>query len=272
MAATAFGGDIPGEERVSYYRDAKKGWWWYELQPKKDKEKEKKQERKPAAKEHRIPSMKDYSTEQLWSMHPDDFQELLMDFQKKAVMKLDEESTGEYLGIQDIARKRSLAFANVAAYVQQKNPALTLPEFSLATPGMVASTRMRSREVERRIRQAERDFALIYFHSAGCEYCTAQDNILGFFVDRYGWQVRGYDVERNPNLAARFNVTTTPYLILIYRGSRDYIPVSAGVVSLAEMEEKLFRGIRLLSGEITPREYSLYEHRRGGSFDVGKDR
>lgn len=268
FAALVHAGPLPEGDMYVYYRDAKQGWWWYRDPP----EEEKKEEKKEEPKRRRIPAMKDYTPEQLWTMHPDDFQALLMDFQKKAVMKLDEESTMEYLTMQDIARKRSLAYANVAAYVQQKNPALTLPEYSLATPGMAAATRMRADEVESRIREAERDFALLYFHSPECGFCSAQDGILRFFQDRYGWQVRRFDVNRNPNLAARFNVTTTPYLILIYRKSRDYIPVSAGVVTLAEMEEKLFRGIRLLSGETTPREYSLYEHRRGGSFDVGRDR
>jgi len=40
------------------------------------------------------------------------------------------------------------------------------------------------------------------------------------------------------------------------------------VASLAEIEEKLYRGIRLLKNEITPEEYSLYEFQRGGAFDV----
>ncbi|MRR35848.1 conjugal transfer protein TraF [bacterium] len=272
LAASVHAGPIPEVEQLVYYRDVKQGWWWYQDPPREEKKEERKEEPKQGEKRRRIPVMKDYTPEQLWTMHPDDFQSLLMDFQKKAVMKLDEESTMEYLTMQDIARKRSLAYANVAAYVQQKNPALTLPEYSLATPGMAAATRMRTGEMESRIRQAESDFALLYFHSPECGFCSAQDGILRFFQDRYGWQVRSFDVNRNPNLAARFNVATTPYLILIYRKSRDYIPVSAGVVTLAEMEEKLFRGIRLLSGEITPREYSLYEHRRGGSFDVGQDR
>lgn len=272
LALTAHAAPVPEGERLVYYRDAKKGWWWYQDPPLEEKKEERKEEPKQGEKGRRIPAMKNYTPEQLWRMHPDDFQALLMDFQKKAVMRLDEESTMEYLTMQDIARKRSLAFANVAAYVQQKNPALTLPEYSLATPGMAAATRKRAGEMESRIRHAESDFALIYFHSPDCEFCLAQDGILRFFQERYGWQVRIFDVNRNPNLAARFNVTTTPYLILIYRKSRDYIPVSAGVVTLAEMEEKLFRGIRLLSGEITPREYSLFEHRRGGSFDVGRDK
>jgi conjugal transfer pilus assembly protein TraF len=34
------------------------------------------------------------------------------------------------------------------------------------------------------------------------------------------------------------------------------------------MEDKIYRGIRLLAGEITPQEYSIYDFQKGGAFDV----
>lgn len=57
-------------------------------------------------------------------------------------------------------------------------------------------------------------------------------------------------------------------MILIYSKSQDFIPVASGVTSLNEIEERLYRGIKLLRGEITPEEYSMYEFQRGGGFDV----
>jgi conjugal transfer pilus assembly protein TraF len=59
-----------------------------------------------------------------------------------------------------------------------------------------------------------------------------------------------------------------PTIILVYRHSQDPITVSAGVVSLEDMEERIYRGMRLLAGEISPEEYSLYDFQRGGAFDV----
>ena len=76
------------------------------------------------------------------------------------------------------------------------------------------------------------------------------------------------DITTESGLASRFGVTKTPFLLLVHAGSPDYIPISEGVVSMAEMEDKLYRGIRLLKGEITPEEYSIYEFQKGGSFDV----
>ena len=60
----------------------------------------------------------------------------------------------------------------------------------------------------------------------------------------------------------------TPSLILIKKGNEGYIPVSAGVTSLEDIEERLYRGIRFLNGETTPRNWSLYGFQRGGGFDT----
>jgi conjugal transfer pilus assembly protein TraF len=261
------------EEGKPYYSDIKRGWWWYEKAPEKEKKAEVptlRGERKSEKPEKRIlPSLKDYTYGQLWNMHPDDFQPLLMDFQKKAVMSPTEENVRDYYVIQDIARRKSLAFANVASYVVQKYPGLYVgKDYPVATPGRNALVRQQLEEIEGVIRSGENDFALLYFYSPTCPYCTEQQEILRYFVKKYNWQVKRIDINENPQLEQRFGITITPSLLLIYKGSQDYIPVSSGVASMAEIEEKIYRGMRLLKGEITPEEYSLYEFQRGGSFDV----
>ena len=45
------------------------------------------------------------------------------------------------------------------------------------------------------------------------------------------------------------------------------LPVAVGVTTLDEIEQRLYRGIRLLGGEITPEEFNMYEYQRGGGFD-----
>jgi conjugal transfer pilus assembly protein TraF len=95
-----------------------------------------------------------------------------------------------------------------------------------------------------------------------------QQAILRFFEERYAWEVKKIDITEETALASMFNVTTVPTILLVYRYSQEPIIISAGVVSLDDMEERLYRGIRLLSGEITPEEYSLYDFQRGGAFDV----
>jgi conjugal transfer pilus assembly protein TraF len=253
------------ENGKAYYGDAKRGWWWYEKIPLEKKDREKKAEDK----QKRSPRLSDFTMEDLWEMYPDDFQAILMAFQKKAVRVPSEENVREYYVVQDIARRKSLAFANASAAVMQKYPDLSVAaDYPITAPGRNAAVSQRTDEIESRIRSAREEFALIYFASAGCPYCDEQTMILRSFVEKYGWEIREIDIEREAVVSSVFRIETTPTLLLVYRGSSDHITVSAGVASLAEIEEKLYRGIRLLKNEITPEEYSLYEFQRGGAFDV----
>lgn len=253
------------ENGKAYYGDAKRGWWWYEKIPLEKRDRDEKVEDG----KKRSPRLSDYTMEELWNMYPDDFQAVLMAFQKKAVQVPSENNVREYYVVQDIARRKSLAFANVSAAVMQKYPDLSVAaDFPITAPGRNAEVSQRTDEIESRIRSAREEFALIYFSSAGCPYCAEEGSILSRFVEKYGWEIREIDIEREAAVSSIFGIETTPTLLLIYRGRADHITVSAGVASLAEIEEKLYRGIRLLKNEITPEEYSLYEFQRGGAFDV----
>lgn len=248
-----------------YYRDYKRGWYWYEQEKAKPKKDEKTEKPK-----HRIPSMKDYTIEVLWNMHPDDFQPLLLDFQKKAVMNPSEQNVKEYYDIQDIARRKSLAFSNATAYVMQKYPELNVAnDYPTATPGRAALTRMQSGEIKGKLTRAKGDFGLIYFYSPSCQYCIEQGKIVGMFENHYGWEIKRVNRDEEVRLADMFNVRMVPYLVLIYRYGKDAIPVAAGVTSLADMEERIYRGVRLLAKEITPEEYSTYDFQKGRTFDTG---
>ena len=249
----------------TYYRDTKRGWWWYEQMPAKEKEEEKRTTAKP----ERSPRLTEYTMERLWDMHPDEFQALLMVFQKKAVQSPSEQNVKEYYTIQDIARRKSLAFANATAAVMQKYPELSLTGDSpITAPGRNAAVMQQTGEIESKIRSARDEFALLYFFSPSCPYCAEQGAILGYFSEKYHWEIKAIDTESDPGTASLFGIETTPTLLLVYRGSKDQIAVSSGVASLTEIEEKLYRGIRLIKNEITPDEYSLYEFQRGGAFDV----
>ena len=253
------------ENGKAYYGDAKRGWWWYEKIPLEKRDRDEKVEDG----KKRSPRLSDYTMEELWNMYPDDFQAVLMAFQKKAVQVPSENNVREYYVVQDIARRKSLAFANVSAAVMQKYPDLSVAaDFPITAPGRNAEVSQRTDEIESRIRIAREEFALIYFSSAGCPYCAEEGSILSRFVEKYGWEIREIDIEREAAVSSVFGIETTPTLLLIYRGRADHITVSAGVASLAEIEEKLYRGLRLLKNEITPEEYSLYEFQRGGAFDV----
>jgi conjugal transfer pilus assembly protein TraF len=250
-----------GQEQ-KFYEDTKQGWFWYE-EPAPEPEEE---NELPAVRP--VPLLTDYSTEQLWDMHPDDFQTLLMEFQKKAVQRPTEQNVLEYLTMQDLARRKAAAYANVASFVVQKYANLDLGrDYPVTAPGVVARVKMQKEEITATIQEAAEDHALLYFYSPDCPYCVEQQQILRFFTDRYGWQVKGIDINENLGAATRFNITTTPALLLIGKGREEYIPVASGVVALEELERRLYRSIRLLNGQITPQGYSVYDFQKGGGLD-----
>jgi conjugal transfer pilus assembly protein TraF len=252
----------------SFFDDSKRGWYWYE-NPKKEEDLDGNQ--KEIAQKRFVPSLKDYSKDELWNMHPDDFQPLLQAFLKKSVQYPTLENVREYFIVQDIARAKANAFANVSELVKQKYPELSLQrEFPASAAGNAAKITMQARETKDRIRQSRDEFALIFFYSRSCEFCTTEEGILRLFVDRYGWEVGAVEINEKPDIAARFDVQTVPYLMLIHRGSKEYFPIASGVVAIDEIENRLYQGIRLLSGEITPEEYSLYEYQREGGFDPSR--
>jgi len=245
-----------------FYNNNKQGWFWYEEPaPELEKEIERTMVRP-------VPLLTDYSTEELWDMHPDDFQPLLMEFQKKAVQRPTEQNVFEYLTMQDLARRKAAAYANVASFVVQKYATLDVGrDYPVTAPGVIARVKMQKEEIADTIQAAAGDHALLYFYSPDCPYCVEQQQILRFFTDRYGWQVKGIDVGENPGVTARFDITTTPALILIGKGREDYIPVASGVVAMEELERRLYRSIRLLNGQITPQGYSVYDFQKGGGLD-----
>jgi len=249
-------------EQKKFYDDTKRGWFWYEDPVVEKKDEEQRPEQTQA------PSLRSYTIEKLWGMHPDEFQSLLKEIQKKAVQNPTEENVLEYLTIQDVARRKAAAYANVVAYVIQKHPELDLAQaYPTATPGVNARVRQQRHEIASVITSAKNDHALIYFMQQGCPYCVEQSRILAYFTDKYDWQVKAIDIHARPGLAARFGIEITPSLLLIKKGHAEYWPVSVGVVSLTELEERLYRAIRLLRGEVSPQEYSTYEFQEGGPFD-----
>lgn len=241
----------------------KEGWYWNKVKPD-----EKKKDDKELKKAFIPPALTAYPYEKLWNMHPDAFQELLMSYQKKAVMQPSEDNVHDYYVMQDIARKKSLAFTNVAMMVWQKNPDLfVLKDYPNNNLGSASMVRQKNANIDGKIRQNKDNFALIYFFSPTCDYCTQQSQMLKHFEDKYQWTIKSIDVSKYPGVAERFGASSVPMIIMVYRNTQDYMPVTTGVATLNEIEENLYRGIRLMNGEITPEQYSLFDFQQGKSFD-----
>jgi len=256
-------------EKSPFYDTAKHGWFWYEEPPLEIDHKADTPET-PAQKEPRtIPSLAAYSFEEVWDMHPDDFQKLLNELQKKAVQYPIEQNILEYLTIQDIARRKALAYTHAASYVTQKYTDIFHMNqvYPLTEPGVAARVQLQQEEIAATIRKGKNDHALIFFTAPNCSFCTRQQQILAYFEEKFGWHIKTVDLSRNVDAAARFNITVTPTLLLIQRGKPAYMPVATGVIPLSELERKLYQAIRSLRGETTGDTFMLYDFQKGSSLD-----
>ncbi|WP_429886117.1 conjugal transfer protein TraF [Geoalkalibacter halelectricus] len=248
-----------------YGEPTKRGWWWYEL-PAPPSEEDDMPEAQPPESGESAPAR--LSPEILRDLHPDAFQAYMQAMEKEAVRRPTVDNVRHYYEVQNIARQKAAAFTHVAEYVWQKYPELSVAkDYPLAAPGRAALTGAQVEERRLLLAAAREDFALLYFHAPDCSFCREQELILRYFSERFGWTVRPVDTARRPDLAARFGVETVPTLLLIHRESPEYLPVAAGVTSAAEIEARLYRGIRYLGGQVGPQDFGLYDFQRGGGFD-----
>jgi conjugal transfer pilus assembly protein TraF len=257
---------LADDNDVNFYKEKKTGWWWYQdPKPEIKNKEEDKFNLKPVK---IVPSITGIPDETLWNLHPDQFQELLLELQKKAVQNPTESTMADYTRMLDMARRKSVIFANASVlYVQQH------PEYDVAaadpitTPGRVATTKQTAQDIEDKINWAAGNYGIIYFYSPECQYCEAQTPILKYFVDKYKWEIQPYDTKTDSKVAEAFNVTVTPTILIVGRKNDEYLIVSSGVISLPDMEERIYRGIRLLEGETSVENYSTYDYQTGGALD-----
>ena len=240
-----------GEKR--FYEDRKRGWYWYEPEP----ELETQSEAEPPAEK---PPLRKLSYQELWNLHPDEFKTYAEAVTKVAVGVPSEDNVLQYLLVQDVTRRKALAFASVVGMVGQKYPKFgTENVYPTTLPGQKALTTRRYQEVDRLIRGLGDEFALIMFTQPGCGFCDAQSGILNFFEENYQWPVRRVDITQDPLFAARFGVEQTPAVIIVNRHSKNYMPVSSGVVSLGEFKKRIFRAVRLMKQTIRPEQWGNYD-------------
>jgi len=248
---------FPAMAGDGFWEDRKRGYFWYEDPPPVED---------PGPVEPAMPLpeektvMKDnYSYAELFDLHPDQFNKIIDARLKNAVQKPTEENVLVWLEAVDVAKRKSRTMANVAGYVAMQNPRLTgESRYPYAQPGRSAYLKQRSEEISRGLERFRNDYAIIAFSSQGCSYCDAQEEILSHFKHLSQWQVRRLDLRENPHLAAKFNVTVTPTLLLVSRETQESQIISSGVIALDQLNKRVYRLVRLMEGQADPeRFYSM---------------
>lgn len=247
----------------TWWDDNKRGWFWYEDPPPEPEEEQLTESTLPDR-----PTFRNFTYEEVWNMHPEQFQKTYDNTLHAAVQTPTVDNVRDWYQMQDIARRKSLQFANVAQYVVQTTPELNYQKDSpLAAPGRKVLYQQQSQDTEKIIKRGIDSHGLLFFYSSTCPYCSEQAKILQYFSEKYRWEIRPVNIGGEPEIAAQFGVETVPTVLLVNRDVPQPFPVAVGVTTMHEMEKNISRGMRLLDGSLNPSEFSLYEFQRGSAMD-----
>lgn len=242
-------------QALSLSKDKKtteKGYWNYEITPKKSKDKKPKLTLPP------VPSVPVAlpKSEVLMKLHPDQLKVLIKQWRKHAIYTLEASDVSEALRVQDVGRKKAAAYAAVVGFVMQTNPNLSLSdEVPITNAGKQAQFNTRKRNIDNYLQKTTRQYGLLYFSSKVCEYCRIQDGVLQQLLNKFHFDINIVELSQNPALAQRFNIKQTPSILVVKRNSDKYLPVAFGSTSLPELTENIYRAIRYIQKEITPMQF-----------------
>jgi len=209
------------------------------------------------------------SVTSMMKMHPDQIRALEKEHMDYALWKKTPEAVRDYYKIITVIRKNARSFAALHGYNKQMDISLNAtPSYPITQAGSVIARKMRQDDYSNKLRNNSDEFALVMFTEDGCQYCGAMDGVIKQFVFRHDWKIKYVDRNANPGLSNKFKIEVAPTVVMIRRDHPDsWLPISYGVVSVPEVEENIYRAIRVIKGEIEPTQFYTPEHQKGRAFD-----
>lgn len=241
---TVFALGFDNANNKNFYDDSFRGWYAYEIIPdnktqKNDEEKEEKKYTKPKIDWGRV-----------WTMHPDEFNNLITDFQKWAIKEPTEDNLKDYLELQNIALERSKKFMSAFMYISQKYPHLSQEaSYPVNTVGQDVLKEIKLNEQSEVLAEYRDNYALIYFYSSSCPYCVKQGPIIDYFTDKTGWNVVRVNIDENINAKLRFNIVTVPSIIIVSKQKNKWEMITSGIITFPDLRERIYRTILYMEGE-----------------------
>lgn len=245
--------------------ETRNGYWWGKgfNEPVETEEEKKDEYPTPAP----LPDSK-----ALMDMHPEQLRALEKEHMDYALWKQTPEAVQDYYRIITAIRKKAKTFAALASYNNMVNPKLsTAFDAPASNQGIKVKREVRKQTISTKLSQNSTEFALVLFTSKSCSYCESSRSVNRIFNNRHGWIIKEVDIDENPQLAARHDIEQTPTTIVIRRNSSESMPVAFGVESVPSLEENAYRAVRLMLGEITPKEFFSSEEQKGRALDPASD-
>lgn len=208
------------------------------------------------------------SSEELLNLHPEELRALEKERMDYALYKQTPEAVADYYRIITAIRKKAKTFAALASYNSMTNIELsTNPDAPTSNQGIQVKRQVRQKTIGSKLDSTRDQFALVMFTSKACPYCEPARSTSRLFSQAHGWMVKEIDVDKEPILAARHDIQYTPTTMVIKKGDPNSIPIAFGVESLPSLEENAYRAVRLMTGEISPKQFFSSEDQRGRALD-----
>ncbi|NPV76217.1 MAG: conjugal transfer protein TraF [Anaerolineae bacterium] len=208
------------------------------------------------------------SSEELLNMHPDELRALEKERMDYALYKQTPEAVADYYRIITAIRKKARTFAALASYNSMTNIELsTNPDAPSSNQGIQVKRQLRQKTIATKLDGNRDEFALVMFTSKTCPYCEPARSTSRLFNQAHGWLVKEVDIDQEPQLAARHDIQYTPTTLVIRKNDPNSIPIAFGVESLPSLEENAYRAVRLLTGEISPKQFFSSEEQKGRALD-----
>lgn len=245
-------------------RNPREGWFWYQLPP---------EPAKPA----KSPAPRQAGMSAAVSANPDliafkDFQRRMEEALQMAVINPSEANVLNYLTLWQQSKQKASVFTDMAQAVAWRTPSVN-DDFLGVRPTSPAATQVfdQQREDEQAASVAllARTHGMFFFFRSDCPYCHAMAPMLKQFSAKYGMTVYPVSMDggglpdypnaqRDNGIAARLITELgippeefqVPFTVLARPGTREVLPVGFGVMTAAEMVERIAMVLRLRSQQM----------------------
>ena len=235
--------DNPGQGHI--------GWYGYQKYAEKEKKKTKNSQERQKKKEKKWPTY-----QEAMRMKPSQLKKILHQATDIAVGNPTEKNVTRWAQYIDVMRVKALRFTNVVDWLRQKNPDLAGDNLPVVTPGRYAMLTAQSRQENALLRRSASGNAMILFVSQRSPLSAPAENICRMFARDTGWRLEVVSVDRNPTLARAMGVKKIPQAWVISRRNYPPFPAMTGVVSESQLEDSVFRGLRIAEKLTKPTDYA----------------
>ena len=246
-------------ERKSWFERGGEGWYWYHDPPVEEESDELAESESDPVSESLYPPL-DQEIDPLAELAR--IKQAVEIAQARVVLQPTEVHVRQWLAIMHQMNSRSALFAD-----QLRRTVWTTPQYdySLVRPDNPAAlgawTAAYNDDRRASLQEISRTYGLYFFVSGSCEYCHQFAPYLKRFAGTYGFDVLAVSLDGgtvpefshavySPAFAERLGVRTTPAVFLANPRANDVRPVAYGMISLSELEQRIYRLFRMRPGQV----------------------